>query len=101
MPAYVIVDVDIHDPVRYRDYMALTPATIHAHGGRFVVRGGETHSIEGDWRPGRIVVLEFPSMERAKEWYASSSYREAMAIRHATANTRMIFVEGVTEQPRT
>jgi len=96
MPAYVIVDVDIHDPVRYRDYMALTPAAITAHGGRFVVRGGETHSIEGDWTPGRIVVLEFPSMARAREWYDSPEYRKAMAIRHATANTRMIFVEGVS-----
>ena len=95
MPAYVIVDVEIHDPVRYKDYMALTPASIAEHGGRFVVRGGETRTIEGDWKPGRIVVLEFPSMERAREWYDSPNYVKARAIRHATARTRMIFVEGV------
>ena len=71
MPAYVIVDVQIQDPVTYEEYKRLTPASITAYGGRFVVRGGATQTLEGDWQPGRFVVLEFESVERAKAWWSS------------------------------
>ena len=94
MAAYVIVDVHIDDPVEYEDYKAQTPASIHAYGGRFVVRGGRTETLEGDWEPGRVVVLEFPTFDRAKEWWASQEYAGAKAIRQRTARTRMILVEG-------
>ncbi len=68
MPAYVIVEISIHDLQEYEAYKKLTPATIAAYDGRFVVRGGQTETLEGDWKPERIVVLEFPTVERAKEW---------------------------------
>ena len=68
MSAYVIVEIEIYDPVEYEEYKKLTPASIAAYDGRFVVRGAQTESMEGDWNPQRIVVLEFPSVERAKEW---------------------------------
>jgi len=95
MAAYVIVDVAIRDPVVYAEYRALTPASIAAFGGRFVVRGGAAETLEGDWAPGRVVVLEFPSAARAKEWWASAEYAPAQALRHRSAETRMIVVEGV------
>jgi uncharacterized protein (DUF1330 family) len=95
MSAYVIVDVLIHDPALYEEYKKLTPTTIAAYDGRFVVRGGKTVTLEGDWKPGRMVVLEFPSMERAQEWWDSEVYTKAKKIRQAAAETRMIFVEGI------
>ena len=94
MPAYVIVDVSIHDHKEYEEYKKLTPAAIAAFNGKFLVRGGPTFTLEGDWKPERIVVLEFPTVERAREWWHSEIYTEAKLIRQRTANTRMIIVEG-------
>ena len=94
MPAYVIVEVDVHDPEGYEEYKKLTPAAVAAYNGRFVVRGGKTETLEGDWDPKRIVVLEFPAVERAKEWWDSSIYTKAKIIRQRTASTKMIVVEG-------
>ena len=85
MAAYVIVDVRINDPVTYAEYKQLTPAAIAAYGGRFVVRGGQTETLEGDWSPGRIVVLEFESVERAREWWASAEYAPAKALRQRSS----------------
>ena len=95
MKAYVIVDVKIHDPKRYEDYKKLTPASLIPFDGKFVVRGGPTETLEGDWDPERIVVLEFPTVERAKEWWASEMYAPAKQIRQRTASTQMIVVEGL------
>ena len=95
MPAYVIVEVSISDPVEYEEYKKLTPATIAAYGGRFVVRGSKTESLEGNWNPERLVVLEFPSVERAKEWWKSEEYSKAKEIRHRAASTKMIVVNGI------
>lgn len=95
MPAYVIVNVDIHDTGLYEQYKELTPATIEAYGGRFIVRGGAVETLEGEWAPGRVVVLEFESVARAKAWWSSSEYERAKGLRHQSATTRMIVVEGV------
>lgn len=95
MPAYVIVEITIHDPVLYEDYKKLTPAAIAAYDGRFVVRGAQSESLEGDWNPQRVVVLEFPSVERAKEWWDSPEYTEAKVIRQRAASTKMLVVQGV------
>ena len=94
MPAYIIVEVTIHDPVEYEEYKKLTPVSIAAFGGRFVVRGAKTETLEGDWDPERIVILEFPTVERAKQWWNSEEYERAKNIRHRTASTKMIVVEG-------
>lgn len=95
MPAFVLVEINIHDPVAYEGYKLLTPAAIAAYDGRFVVRGAQTESLEGDWNPQRIVLLEFPTVARAKEWWASPEYAEAKAIRQKAATTKMLVVEGV------
>ncbi|MEP6583308.1 MAG: DUF1330 domain-containing protein [Ginsengibacter sp.] len=94
MPAYVIVEVEIEDIHAYEEYKKLTPASIAAFDGKFVVRGGKTENLEGDWDPKRIVVLEFPSVERAKEWWNSPVYSKAKSIRQKAAKTKMIVVQG-------
>jgi uncharacterized protein (DUF1330 family) len=95
MPAYIIVDVTINDPKAYEEYKKLTPATIAAYDGKFVVRGGRSECLEGDWNPQRTVVLQFPTLERAKEWWASEEYAPAKKIRQANATTKMLVVEGI------
>ena len=99
MPAYVLVEVEVLDAERYETYKRMVPPSLAAYGGRFLVRGGEAETLEGDWAPGRIVVVEFPSVERAKEWWGSQEYAEAKALRQATARTRMIVVEGFSPPP--
>lgn len=95
MRGYVLVEIDIHSPEGYEDYKKLTPATIAAYDGRFIVRGGKTENLEGNWNAKRIVVLEFPTVERAKEWWASEAYAPAKKIRQQSATTKMIVVEGL------
>ena len=94
MPAYVIVEIEVEDAAAYEDYKKLTPASIAAYGGRFVVRGGATEALEGDWLPQRIVLLEFKDVETAKKWWASDEYAPAKSIRQKAAKTKMLVVEG-------
>jgi len=95
MPAYVIVETNIHDPERYERYRAAAPETIAAFGGRFVARGGDLTVLEGDWRPPRIVLVEFDDLDTAKRWYDSPEYVEARKLREGAADLRMVAVEGV------
>lgn len=95
MSAYVIAEVEVTDPGRFEEYRRLVPPTIEAFGGRYVVRGGAIDGREGGWQPKRIVVIEFDDVERAKAWHDSDLYAPARALREASANTRMIVVEGV------
>jgi len=97
MPAaYVIVETNISDAERYKQYMAAAPATIAAAGGEYVVRGGPLEALEGDWRPHRIAVLKFPSLGQAKAWYEGEQYRAVREKRAgATEYFNMIVVEGV------
>jgi uncharacterized protein (DUF1330 family) len=95
MAAYVIVDIEVTDPAGYEEYRKLAGPAVAAFDGRFLVRGGATATLEGDWHPARIVLLEFPSLARARAWWSSDAYREARAIRQRTAITDMIVAEGV------
>jgi len=95
MPAYFIVDVEVTDAAGFEEYRQLVPATVQKYGGRFLVRGGAVETLEGDWQPKRVVVLEFPSLEQAKRWYNSEDYRDPKALRFKTAKTRLILAEGV------
>jgi uncharacterized protein (DUF1330 family) len=94
MSAYVIVEIDITDPIGYEDYKKQASATVHQYGGKYMVRGGKSEVLEGNWNPKRIVVLEFDSMQRAKEWLNCEEYREPRKLRHQTAKTNMILLEG-------
>ena len=100
MPAYFLVDLDVTDPAGFDEYRKLVPATIQQYGGRYLVRGGAVETLEGDWQPTRIVVLEFPSVEQAKRWYNSEAYRDPKALRFKTAKTRLILVEGAESATR-
>ena len=96
MPAYVIVQISIRDQTVYERYKALAPASIAHYGGRYVARGGQTEALEGEWDPCRVVILEFDNIDRARTWLESAEYREARALRHASAQThQMIVVEGL------
>ena len=95
MAAYIVVEVHANDPLAYERYKELAPPSIALFGGRYLVRGGACDTLEGDWRPRRIVVLEFPSAERARAWWNSDEYREAKALRQSCARTQMILVEGI------
>jgi uncharacterized protein (DUF1330 family) len=92
--AYVIASVTIHDPDAYSEYAAGTPAAVGAHGGRYIIRGGEVTPKEGRWSPQRLAVLEFPSMDAARAWYDSPEYTSLRAIRDRAATTDLVFVEG-------
>ena len=94
MPAYIVVEVEVHDPRRYENYKEMVPASLEAYDGHFIVRGGKVETLEGEWSPKRMVIVEFPSVEKAKAWWSSEEYAEAKALRQATARTQMIVVEG-------
>ncbi|TFH44478.1 MAG: DUF1330 domain-containing protein [Lysobacterales bacterium] len=96
MTAYIVVEVEVKDPKRYADYKTMVPASLESFGGKFLVRGGAVEKLEGNWEPSRFVVIEFDSVEQAKRWWDSDEYREARNLRQATADTKMIVVEGVS-----
>lgn len=95
MPAYIIVEIEVTDPVGYEEYKKQAAATVGQYGGKYIVRGGACETIEGDWKPKRIVLLQFDNMEGAKAWLNSPEYVEPRKHRHRTAKTRMILVEGL------
>lgn len=95
MPAYLIVETEITDPVAYEVYKSLSPIAIAAHGGRFLARGGELAVLEGDWRPERLVVAEFPDLATAKIFYDSPEYVKAREARAGAATLRMVVVAGL------
>jgi uncharacterized protein (DUF1330 family) len=100
MPAYVIANVDVKDPARYEEYRKMVLPTIQAFGGRFLARGGNVDSLEGPWHPNRIVIVEFPSVERAKAWWSSPEYAPAKALRQQTSDGSLIVIEGVAVEGR-
>jgi len=95
MPAYVILNVEIRDPSQYDVYKNMAPSSVQAFGGRYLVRGGAVDVLEGRWWPRRVVVLEFPNRRSAHDWWNSSEYADAKALRQSVAYTEMIVVEGV------
>jgi uncharacterized protein (DUF1330 family) len=94
MPAYLVGSITVTDPVGYEEYRAKVPAVLAAHGGRYVVRGGEMKVLEGDWPVSRTVVLEFPDMGRLMNFYESADYAPLLAIRKRTSVSKLIAVEG-------
>ena len=97
MSAYIVVEVDVKDPEGFADYRAMVPASLEGYGGKYLVRGGAVESLEGAWDPSRLVIIAFDSAEQAKRWWDSDEYREARNLRQATADTKMIVVEGYDE----
>jgi uncharacterized protein (DUF1330 family) len=95
VPAYIIVETDIHDAEQYERYKQASPGAVAAAGGRFIVRGGEMAVLEGDWHPKRLVMIEFEDLEAARRFYTSPAYEEAKKLRAGAANLNMVAVQGV------
>lgn len=93
MPAYIIVQVDISDPQQYEAYKKLTPDTVKAFGGKFVLRGNPVEALEGSWDHDRLVMLEFADKETARQWYYSKEYQVAKEIRESAAQAKFFLVE--------
>ena len=95
MAAYIIFEVDVRDLEGYAKNRDLIQPTLDPFGGRFIVRGGIVECLEGSWNPSRLVIVEFPSAQKAKEWWSSEEYRPAKLVRQETCATEMILVDGV------
>jgi len=95
MPAYVVLDVEVQDPKVYERYKELAPPAIAAYGGRYLARGGRTQTMEGEWQPSRLVILEFPTAEKARAWWDSPQYSAAKKLRQSCARTEMVLIEGL------
>lgn len=95
MAAYFIVQIEVTDPERYKEYAGLASPTIEQYGGEYLVRGGNFEVVEGEWNRPRVVVVKFSSVEQAKRWYDSPEYQGPKAIRHAASRSNAILVEGV------
>ena len=95
MAAYFIVDIEVTDPTAFEEYRKQVEGTVEKYGGKALVRGGQMQTLEGDWKPKRIVVTEFPSIEQARRWYDSEEYLALKALRLRTSRGSVVLVEGV------
>jgi uncharacterized protein (DUF1330 family) len=95
VPAYVVANIDVTDADGYRGYIDGVPDTIAAYGGRYIARGGEVEVLEGDWRPSRLVIVEFPTIEQARAWYHSEEYQPVKAVRIAHADSELVLTDGL------
>ncbi|RWL83295.1 MAG: DUF1330 domain-containing protein [Mesorhizobium sp.] len=95
MSAYIISDVTIREREAFEAYRTRAAASIAAHGGRYLVRGGDVETLEGNWQPGPLIVVEFPDIEAARRWYRSDEYAAALEVRDAALSRNLILVEGI------
>jgi uncharacterized protein (DUF1330 family) len=95
MAAYLVVDIDVTNPAQFEEYKKLAPPAIARYGGRYLIRGGAYEAIEGDWKPQRLTVVEFDSMEKAKAFYHSPEYQAAIKARSGAANFKALLVQGI------
>ena len=96
MAVYMVIEIEVHDPETYAEYMHRIPETVEKYGGRYLVRGGPVLALTGDWRPERIVIVEFPTFQQMWTWNASPEYQELAPMRIQSAKTRAIALEGYT-----
>jgi uncharacterized protein (DUF1330 family) len=94
MAAYVFAEIEVTDPAPYEEYRKQVLAVVTKYGGRFIVRGGKVDAKEGDWKPERMIALEFPSMEQAQKWYHSPEYAPLITLRKKASKGQLIIVEG-------
>lgn len=95
MSAYLIYDVDIHDPEPYSDFMAQVKPIVESFGGRYLARGGPHEVLEGDWSPTRLVLFEFPDMDTARKLFTSEEYEPLKELRRTCSNGNVVIVQGV------
>jgi uncharacterized protein (DUF1330 family) len=95
MAAYLVAELEVTDPAVFEEYRKQVAATISAHSGRYLARGGTLESLEGGWNPKRMVILEFPSLAQAKTWYGSPEYQELLKLRLRSSKSKVVLIEGV------
>ncbi len=95
MPAYLIADIEVTDPVGYEEYKKRVPTIIAAHGGRYLARGGANEVLEGTWRPRRSAIIEFPSLASVKAFWESPEYQPLREIRERSAKSNLVAIEGL------
>lgn len=95
MAGYVVVQVHIHDPEGFAVYRDMVPPTLESYAGRYLVRGGDWDNLEGEWNPERLVIIEFDSLEQARNWWNSEEYAPAKALREKTTTSKLVIVQGV------
>lgn len=95
MAGYVIVNDEISDEAGFAEFRQKVGATVAAHGGRYLVRGGATEVIDGDWAPDRLVVIEFDSVDQAKAWLNSADFLAIKDLRVSSASASVVVAEGV------
>ena len=95
MPAYLISDITLRDREAFEVYRSRAADAIHKSGGRYLARLGEIQTLEGTWNPKMIVVVEFPSLERAREWYRSPEYARALEVHDNALSRNLILVDGM------
>jgi uncharacterized protein (DUF1330 family) len=101
MPVYIVIESKVKDPEKYRQYILKVPGIVTKHGGRYLVRGGEVTAMPGgEWRPERMILLEFPSKESVERWLSSPEYRAISPLREAGAEIRAVLLEGYVEEGR-
>ncbi len=94
MSAYIVVDITVHDPEQYKEYVSLAPDFVEKYQGKYMIRGGQTDVVEGNWRPQRLVVVEFPTKEHANAFLQDPDYQSIAALRHAATTSNLLVVEG-------
>ena len=94
MPAYIIVEIETTDEALMAEYRTHTPGAVAKFGGKFIVRGGKTRTLEGGWTPSRVVMLEFPTYAKAEEFYDSDHYKPLLAMRLKAGKSKAILVDG-------
>jgi len=95
MPAYLIADIEVTDPVGYEEYKKRVPAVIAAHGGRYLARGGASEVLEGTWRPKRSAIIEFPNLASMRAFWESPEYQPLREIRERSAKSNLVVIEGL------
>ena len=99
MSAYLIVEIkNIRDQEMYADYRKKAPATLKAYGAKYRARGSRIDVLEGEWKPDRVVIVEFPSAERAREWYASEAYQPIKKLRVDSVDSDIVLLDGLTPE---
>jgi uncharacterized protein (DUF1330 family) len=94
MKAYLVLDLTIHDLAGFRPYIASIPAFINKHAGKYIVQGVQPTIVEGDWRPERVVVIEFPARENAEAFLSDSDCQDLFRVRHETTTSKLVLVDG-------
>ena len=96
MKAYLVLDLSVNDFSGFRKYIAEIPAFIAKHSGKYIVQGVQPTAIEGDWKPERMVIIEFPEREKAEEFLSDPEIQNLFKVRHATTTSKLVLVEGCT-----